>query len=94
MDYSTTSSHPLHLALPNCSANPGTIGMLNLTFKHVGDGFNASMRVIGKTCPKFRFIIGPKVVKQQKGIALVTVIIAEYPLNRYPCALNCPIGFI
>ena len=52
-----------------------------LPLQHIGDGFDAAVRMPGKTLEIFRGIIGAKIVQEEKGIELGHLVVAEGPVE-------------
>ena len=67
-----TGTHPLHIAGTNETRVAEAVTMTGGAFEHIGDGFNAAMRMIGETAQgTFDGIVEGEVVEEQEGIKLV-----------------------
>ena len=67
-----TGTHPLHIAGTDQAGVAEAVAMTGGAFEHVGDGFDAAVRVVGEAADgTFDGIVEGEVVEEQKGIEQV-----------------------
>ena len=83
-----TGGHPLHVACTQQAGVAQRIAVLDRAVQHIGDGFDAPVRMPWET---FEVIIGalvPKIVEQQEWIQLARVLKAERAVQFDASALH------
>ncbi len=62
--------------------------MLYRASQHIGDGFDAAMRVPGETVDVIGWIFVPKVIKQQKRVQLTWIVKTKSAMQFYTGTLQ------
>ena len=67
-----TGAHPLHVAGTDSACVAEAIAVRGGAFEHVGDGFDAAMRMVGEAAQgTFERVVEGEVIEEQEGIGLV-----------------------
>src|SRR5208282_4532179 len=77
MDDATRRRHPLHITGAEVAAVSEVILMAHVTVEHVGDGFEATMRMRWKAGNVVARVIGIKLIEHQKRIQIESALAAK-----------------
>jgi hypothetical protein len=67
--------------------------MFNVTAKHIGNGFDAAMRMPWETFEKVTGFVGPEIIKQQERIEQGHFAIAESPAQMHARSFDCGLAY-
>src|SRR5579862_1438450 len=92
VDDAAACRHPLQVAGADGSFMPHAVAVLDCSRQHVGDCFDAAMRVPGKTCQIILRNVIAKIVQQKKWIKVGSAAEAERTTEVHACALESGLG--
>ena len=77
--------HPLHVAGADLARVAETIAMVYRAFEHVGDGFDAAVRMRGEAAAgTFERVVEGKVIEEQEGVVFVAGARGDGALSKTP----------
>src|SRR5271157_327500 len=89
MQNTATGSHPLHVARTDGAFVAEAVAMMRGAFEHVGDGFDAAVRMHGKAADgAFDGIVEGEVIEEQKGIEEIGFVRRDGTTKQYACAFD------
>src|SRR5215216_3325266 len=89
MQDAAPGAHPLHVAGTDDALVAETVTMAGGAFEHVGHGFDAAMRMVGKTTQwTFQGIVKSEMVEQQEWVELIADTGSDRSAQFYACAFN------
>ena len=68
MNDPAAGGHPLNISGRDHAPVSHAVAMFHVSLKHIGDGFDAPVRVPGKTFPVVSRIAGAEIIEEQKRI--------------------------
>jgi len=88
VEYAASCCHPLHIAIPKRTAIAKTVAMRDGTGKDVGYGFDAAMRMPGKSGAVVVRTIITEIIEQQERVELFRFAESESTVKLYACAFE------
>ena len=88
VDNTAAGCHPLDISRGDYPTVPQAVAMFHITLEHIGDGFDAPVRMPRKPAEVFRRFIRTKVIKQQERVELRFIAEAKYPVQVYAGSFN------
>ena len=88
MDHATTGRHPLHATAFQQAFVPRAVTVQHAAGQHVGDGLEATMRMVGKAGNVVIRLVAAKGIKHQEGIEPALQILREHAGQPYASAIG------